>query len=605
MNLIKPILSIIILIIAFASHAQVINVFEKDRDGKHLNKDRTPKKSYKNNKVVDINSILEIELDKAKIVSQIETLYPTQLPADMAKKISLLRAAIEKRNDNLSKITEVVNRYNYEAFKKDPNALKLYAADLQTLSQSMVDIFNIDSRIKQRYIQLKGGDMYERVYTAAAYVLNHLESEVDSFVKDKGFYFQFGGWLHSKNKNTALHFPGFDDIAPQPHYEVNRWQFLPTKEQVDELEKLKSLAQENKDSGLNILKVMAEKRLDAIKSFAITNWKQKYDSLKLEVTKVESAATAPVDAVKTIFQDIKNLDSDIKQFNSEIESRLKYYESIFTLKDFQITQFLAQAKSDIDFISKEEGPKLLNKMKQIESSINNLDDVVLNSTGEIKSAFIKFTHLLSSDIDLLAASAKQNIDNILLGKPLDVSALKFGEKVYKLAFASLPEKTDLDLYDSGIREEGDRIVLKMMIMGQNKKENLLDSKEIYLFKVLPHIETTAGIVFADPFKSTSISTDFQMAPSYNILFKGFLDEKRRRKSVVYNRIVDWGFGLHISAPDFNKDDVPELGAGIVVSTLNDYVQTGVAYNIFEGVPYWFFGLRMPFPTLNSSTTEKN
>ena len=107
-----------------------------------------------------------------------------------------------------------------------------------------------------------------------------------------------------------------------------------------------------------------------------------------------------------------------------------------------------------------------------------------------------------------------------------------------------------------------------------------------------------GVIFADPLARTNVKTQFQMAPYYNLIFKGLFDQKIRRKSVTYNRILDWGIGLHISAPDFDGDDVPELGTGIVVSVLHDYIQSGIAINVFTGDPYWYFGLRLPIPSFN-------
>ena len=124
-----------------------------------------------------------------------------------------------------------------------------------------------------------------------------------------------------------------------------------------------------------------------------------------------------------------------------------------------------------------------------------------------------------------------------------------------------------------------------------------------MFKVLPHIITTVGVIFADPLANNAVQTQFQMAPAYNVIFKGFCDQGCRRKSVIYNRLFDWGVGLHISAPDFDKDDVPEIAAGVVISSLHDYLQGGFAFNLFTGDPFWFFGLRFPIPSFNMSASS--
>lgn len=59
----------------------------------------------------------------------------------------------------------------------------------------------------------------------------------------------------------------------------------------------------------------------------------------------------------------------------------------------------------------------------------------------------------------------------------------------------------------------------------------------------------------------------------------------------------------MSAPDFDADDVPELGVGVVASLLHDYVQSGIAINVFTGDPYWFFGLKLPVPSFNIGTVR--
>jgi hypothetical protein len=117
-----------------------------------------------------------------------------------------------------------------------------------------------------------------------------------------------------------------------------------------------------------------------------------------------------------------------------------------------------------------------------------------------------------------------------------------------------------------------------------------------MYMVLPHIETKVGIVFNDPLQPNQLQRQFQIAPSYSVLLKGLCPDSRR-KHMIRNTVWDWGIGINISSPDFDKDDVPELGLGFVVSGLRDYLQAGVGYNVFVSKSYWFFGLRLPLQFL--------
>ena len=599
----KSIFSIFFLFVSIVISGQnIINVTEKDRNGKYLNKDGTFKDGYTNNKIVDINSVLQIDLDKDKILREVDSIYGYQLPADLASKLKALNEFIKNRNKNLSKISAAINNYDYEKFKDEANRAE-FEKNVQILQESVdiiAEIKKVDERINELFrtnYSFYTGSRYEKYYQAAADVIPLLEEEIEEFTNENGIYFQFGGWLYRNKETIAIHFPGFDDIAPQEAYEVDRWQFLPSPKQLDELKEIQKLAKENVDKGLNILEITAKKQLEAIKSFGTMELNNLLKNVTDEITRVKSTTTAP-DDVLSIMNEIESLQAEINSFKAKLDLKLANYNSLGSLKEIKLETFLTQAKIDIDFI-KNDGQILLDRIDTIGNHFKKLQQDVINSSGEIKPLFEKLKSEYANGFISIKSSAQSIFESVLKGSEVDIAALEFGENVYKLAFTDIPESTDLDLVTTGMRSEGDRLALKMIVAGKDNKKHMLESKEIYMFKVLTHVESTVGVIFADPFTPTNISTTFQMAPCYNLLFKGLTDQKARRRSIAYNRLFDWGFGLHVSAPDFNKDDVPEIGFGVVVSCLNDYLQTGVAYNVFAGVPYWFFGCRIPIPTFNS------
>ena len=246
---------------------------------------------------------------------------------------------------------------------------------------------------------------------------------------------------------------------------------------------------------------------------------------------------------------------------------------------------------------------LKNKFEACGKQLSGLSSEVLNSAKNIQEQFIELRDEYVSGFKSFASFVKKGAEELITGRELDIAALEFGNDVYKLTLSDLPVSVELDLVNTGVRTDGDRLALKMTVSDRSSVQPVvLESRELYLFRVLPHIVTTVGVIFADPLANTAIQTQFQMAPSFNILFKGIGDQGCRRKSVIYNRLLDWGIGLNISAPDFNHDDVPEMTAGIVISGLHDYLQSGFGFNVFTGDPFWFFGLRFPVPSFNISTS---
>jgi hypothetical protein len=602
MELKKSIFAVLLLLVSTIAIGQnIITITEKDRDGKYLNKDGSIKEGYKNNKIVDINSVLAIDLNRDEIIKNIGKTYKTELPKRIAEKLTALTVVIDKRNEILTEISKTVDSYDYTRFKSDTSAYKKYVSTLQVLTKKLTALLEIDKRISLLYVTKYGDDgIYEGVFNAATEFVQGLQKEIEEFAEENGVSFQFGGWVYKKDETIPIHLSGFDDIKPQKPFEVDRWQFLPTDEQVKELQNIQNLAKENKDNNLNILKLTAENQLEAIKSFGCLELIKLLNDLKKEIEKVKSSVGSLLDpTLLNVINEIVMLEAEINSFKTNLDIRMNYYTNVLSIKEIQLTDFLTHAKNDINFITVEDGKKVFDNVEQVGKDLQNLKLSVINTSGNIKSLFEKLKSDYTLSFNSIKASVENGVEKILMGEKIDIAALKFGVEVYKLTLTDIPMSTELDLINTGVRSDGDRVVFKLSIASKGINSNpILDSKEIYMFKVLPHVETTIGVIFAHPWDKTNISTQFQMAPCYNVLFKGFFDQKARRRSVVYNHIFGYSFGLHVSSPDFNKDDVPEIGVGVVISLLNDYVQSGVAYNVFEGKPYWFFGLRLPISTFN-------
>ena len=602
----------VLLLLLFAGQItaqDILTIVERDRDGKYRDKNNPDsiKEGYINNKIVDINSILDIQLDRTVLNSKVGELYKERMPDELSEKISKLALALKNRNRTLTQIEEVVKSYDYEKFNADTAAYKEYIDTLAKISSELVDITNIDVRIENEYFKVAGDPdkMYSGVFEAAEKVLVDLENELEQFAKESGVRIQFGGWLVTKDKNVPIHFQGFDDIAPQSPYEVERWQFIPTKDQLDEIQAIKQLSKDNVDKGLNILKETAQNQLEALQEFGKINLQQLIQDLEnLEAEGKKKLGENINPELKKTIESVISLKLTIADFVKDIDQRLDYYRHISFVNSFDLIGFLDHAKADIEFITSDDSFIILTNLKTIKDQVKGLGTAVIAQKDTIAELLNDFYLKYEAKVNYLKSFAEKNIDEFIYGRELDMAALEFGNDVHKLSLNDLPDHVELDLIYTGVRTDGDRLALKMTVSDRETVQPLLlTSREIYMFKVLPHIITTVGVIFADPLANNAVQTQFQMAPAYNVIFKGLGDQGRRRKSVIYNRLFDWGVGLHISAPDFDKDDVPEIAAGVVISSLHDYLQGGFAFNLFTGDPFWFFGLRFPIPSFNMSASS--
>lgn len=563
----------------------VFSILEKDRDGGYQDKDS----SYINNKIVDINSVLQIDLDLGIITSKIED-NTGGLPTGIGEKISKLTIALKERKKVLKTFDSLLNTYDYDEFKKDPKKNEDWAAVMQQSAITVVNLWDVSPFIESGDDGI-GSPRPGPTYQRAKIELERMTKEVEDFAENQGVYIQFGAWLYKKNnQNTALHIPGFDSIKPQTPYQVARWSILPTTAQLAELQTASDLAEENKDKGLSVLKSTIDIQVKQLEEVLTGQFNLLVDSLNQEAKQIVD------DRIKPIITEIDAFKGNIESFKIAVKQRISYYKELDINSQTPITQVLAKIESDVSFIEND-GKALLNQATKLYGDIKTLVDTITNGDtlkGLAKNIEDQLKTWLETTLEKTNIS---KIRTLLQGTPVDFELLKFSDKVFKLSLKDVPKQADLDLYTAGIRQGGDRIAFKFEV-ATKQKTIYTENREVYMFRVLPHIESTVGVIFADPLARTNVQTQFQMAPYYNLILKGLWDQKLRRKSVTYNRIFNWGIGLHISAPDFDGDDVPELGTGLVVSILNDYVQSGIAINVFTGDPYWYFGLRLPIPSFN-------
>jgi len=566
----------------------VVVYTEHDQDGEIINLNNSEK-----NRVIDINSILRIDIKTDSIYAQIAKNNDGEIPDALAKKITLLVKVMESRNESLKTIKEIVDRYNYEDFKTNKAGYDKYISDLQTAVFALDEITRIDPRIDDKALEFD--DLYGSVYQAAEFVLKETLQEVETFAQDKGVYVQFGSWLISKGKRDAIHLRGFDSIAPKERFEVDRWQVIPTPEQLAELENLKKFAKDNQGKEDEILKEIAKQQLEQLRGFATTELVAAKQKVLGEIQRIkDSVGGAATGVLATVDSEINTIETSFNTLLAELNKRKSYYTGVISGADaLNVSQLISTINNDLAFI-KSSGQALLD---EINTAVTTITNAGLTSLNDLKVFANKLKSEYSEGFNAVKTTITAKLNMFLYGPDVDFAALKFSDEVFKLSINELPSFTELDLADTGVRRKGDQLAFKLVV--QSKKGTIYEeNRRFFMFQVLTHLEGSVGVIFADPLANTAVQTQFQLAPYYNVLAKGLFDKGARRRSVVYNRLLDWGIGLHVSAPDFDGDDIPELGAGMVISFFADYVQTGAAINVFTGDPYWFFGIRLPVPTFN-------
>lgn len=566
---------------------KVITIIENDRDANYKSKSDALKERFVDNPVVDINSILNINLDYTILIEKISQKIPG-ISEDIAKKIQSLNLAMYERQLTLQMFEALLSTYNYEDFKSHPEKNIEWTEQMQRVAISIVQLTEVSDYILEGPGGFKPIDIYSRAETE----LKRMQQELEIQAEKNGVYLQLACWLQ-KDRFPAqpIHIPNFDSIAPQPSYEVDRWIILPTAAQLRQLDQAAEIARANRGRGVSILKELIDNQKEQLRAIASEELTILVQSLENELNNFSD------DELLEFKENFSILKRRLESFNLEVERRVSWYSNLNINNESDFFSALTQLQNDIRFI-KEEGKFILQSLKNLIVEATRISTTIGSNISEVIRNTTRLHELIES---WFRASLDRNgfdkIKELLSGTVVDYELLRFTDQVFKLSLRNIPLQADLDLYSTGVRSNGDRLIFKLEV---NSKTDLLynENREVYMYNILPHIEGTVGVIFADPLANTAIETQFIMAPYYNMILKGVFDQNLRRRSVSYNRMFDWGVGLHVSAPDFDGDDVPELGAGIVISVLHDYIQSGAAVNVFTGDPYWFFGLRLPVPSFN-------
>lgn len=555
-------------------------------------------KEYVNQRNSDISSTLRINVNREKLIAAIsEKVNSNPLPPDAMKLLSILSSALEKKNEMLDRFKSTVDGYKpADGSEEEQKRAEAFNRTMEQNAKEILNLFAVDSKLQLYYALDEAPGLISPLYPALEKRIKEIENEILDSATNAETRIQFGGWLLHNNNEAALHFSNFDTHALGGFYELERWRILPTKDQLEEFEKFDKLAKQSKFKEADFTVALKEFYLNQFIAAAQKAISENSRSFEAEAKAVLSSVDAPT--IKTTITSILQATSRLHQ---HLQERIQYYSTLKKKQSFSLPSLLEGITKDIatfDTFKK----SLQDSTQKLITEINNAATAVKAACTALKSKSNEYLKELAGTI--LSSSG---LNALTVTNHLPKLALEFGKEVISHSLQSLPKNSSTDLRYAGIRQAGDRVVLKMVVK-KGPSETILEyAPEITLYRIQPHFEGTVGVTMAHPLSQTAITRDVQMAPYYNLLFKGVLGMSGgwKRRSELPNTILDFNFGIHVSTPDFDKDDVPELGVGLVLSGFYDYFQAGWAYNFFHGTSYLHFGIRLPVPSMNFGGGSKS
>lgn len=566
-----------------SSAQSIISIRETDQNNK----------TYDDKHNADINSRLTVRFDRSAFIRKVNTIgIGSPLPPDAVNLINVLYEG-SRKVDVWSKGMEDAVRSHVRG---DKNSLPAFLQQTSAIAQEIITVFDRDPQTRDYF---ESYDSIDDIWGGITYALNKRIADLEQQLADGGAYndvrVQIGGWLMHNNQPAPLHFNGLDENPLGEYYEVERWKFTLTDSQLSQLEDIQKWVKSSQQREMNINEIL---RGEYVRQF--TDLLQQQLKTGFEDFRKEGEKALSVLQDQQVVTDVKQIIAQGDHIKNLLNEKVRYYQTLDNNASYSMTGFLSRLQSDVTAINSS-----FIKMKGLLSAFQT--DIPA-ATAEVKAQCANLITMASGKLNDLTTMLIPD-DLLQFGREerrLAELALRFSDKVFSLALGDIPAEASTDLLYAGFRESGDRVVVRMQVINTASKRNLLEeSHSVTLYQILAHIEATVGIIFAHPLTPTKIEKDVQMAPYYNVLFKGIfgMSQKWKRNSSLPNNLLDLNFGLHVSSPDFDKDDVPELGLGVVASTLHDYLQFGWAYNLFQGANYVFVGFRLPIPTISMGRSK--
>lgn len=586
-----------------ARDARILDLKELDDDGK------TTRLRGTSLAIVDINSEIQISLDATVLQRRVTRLLGEDAVSDeLIDRARALQDMSRKGLESIVPLTRALERWHDSG--KGPDDVNALSEELDRSAAAKLGIMEMAETDRALHARLSA--VYERVlrrrvsravlnrafFEAAAEYAGQLRQTIDEALRKEGAYVQLGAWIVQDGQDRPLHLPGFDTYREGDFFVVDRWTLLPLndsqKQQLKDLEKAAETI--NKEGMAALLKV------EGLAHPAVADFLERamdcLDRTETELASLKEAFATEAKSIRDLIDEARRRQQRYVSYVVSLKDKYGgaspagFHSGVALLESTHADLVALQQRTQS--IISEQARFLLDLRTRVEASAVTLSDSLIEAEKVLKECIDQ----LDDGVAHFAGQVSELLKGGLLSQEINTAVLEFGEEVLKLTLDKVPQSTELKLKWAGSRKAGDVVVLKLAAGSAKRQRKDLEERRLDLHRVLPHVQMTVGMIFSDPTGKTQVQNRFQAAPSYSILLKGFGD-----RGVMYNRLLTPGFGINVSALDFDKDDTPELGIAAVGSVFRDYFQVGYGYNINEDVGYWFFGLRLPLATFTLPRPE--
>ncbi len=543
--------------------------------------------------VSDINSELVIAVDHDRLLAAADSLGAGPSPA-LGQSLQQFVSLLADFQDAVSTLGPALSQWSSAT---DSHRVDLLADPLSQVAARGRAIIHaappgsplreaLNRALQARIDASSGGvgmlDQYAAISDGVRQEIERLRIELAHQEAAGGVYVQMGAWLVRPDQSRPVHLEGFDDYPEGESYEVARG-YLPFSD-ADRAAYEKLIESTKGEAGQQSLRHEAAEQLAALMSVP-TGCADEFESrLEDAQTMLKGRADQALQSLKTVAQDVSAVRDQAKQALAGIRA----IEQGATSTDPVLAVFDIRRQAEATtaaFKALREG--LPAKLQQV---LTPLTDRAL------RDSLSRLLDWNSTQCSQKLELAQHQLDQLLqawgitlAGSTAAEEALKFGKEVRKLDVQNVPVLTTLPLVRTGYREHGDALLIKLGVGSATVASRTLDARRVELMRVLPHVETAASLVFAQPLGRDG-RRGFQSVPSYSVLLKGISG----RRSARYYRLFEIGAGVNFSTLDFEHDDRPELGISGVLTMFREYAQVGVGVRPAEGRSFWFFGLKLPF-----------
>jgi len=547
---------------------------------------------------VDINSRLTVRIDKKALQHALPPPVPNSALTATIRRAQALSKAASTGQASLQAVASALT--NWVKAARDRHAVQPLQDAIKPAAGAALQVIDqapLGSPFRQQ-LNLRLAtttsviEQFHAVFETAEAEALTLQQQVAALPQEAREYYVLGAWLATAAGTNPIHVEGFDTYPAGERIEIARWTITLTEAQKAELQELAKDAKKLNDSGTDILAQLAT----AAGPSLLTLVEKALPCVQDVGTKISALQQTGASSVKQAEAELERYRAALDSYASLLNNLKSKYQtgtSQVSTADFLIgtnddlTRLVDQTKSLLDVLKALQ--KLPAEIKETAAQVQTALHALITS---VRACAQDATSAVSSLSDL-----RTSLEAGLSGRKVTASLLEFGSAVSRLDIGALPDEATISLINSGQRAGGDTLVIKIGTGRGESKPHDLESREFQILRLLPHIDTVVGLIFAHPQGASDLKAHFQAAPAYSVLYKFGCSSPTCRK------LWDVGVGLNVSALDFNHDDVPELGVGLVGSIVRDYLQAGFGFNVPRKQWYGFFGLRLPLPTFTLPSTE--